>query len=66
MEILIFARKKKIMADNYLEKQYEKYLEKKAAWEEKKKKGVKSPVSNHRMPDAYKVEDPRRPEREDL
>ena len=54
------------MADNYLENQYEKYLEKKAAWEKKRKKRIKSPTSSHRMQSAYKQEDPRRPEREDL
>ena len=58
--------KSKKMADNYLENQYEKYLEKKAAWEKKRKKRIKSPTSSHRMPSAYKQEDPRRPEREDL
>lgn len=31
------------MADNYLEKQYEQYLAKKAAWERAKKLGKKAP-----------------------
>ena len=54
------------MADNYLENQFEKYQQRKAAWEKKKKAGAKSPVSSHRTPSACKAEDPRRPEREDL
>lgn len=32
------------MADNYLEKQYEQYLAKKAAWEKQRKLGKKKPV----------------------
>lgn len=52
--------------DNFLESHYEEYLKKKAAWEKKKKKGVKSPQLGRRTPVACKKEDPRRPEREDL
>ena len=33
------------MADNYLEKQYEQYLAKKAAWEKQRKLGKKKPTS---------------------
>lgn len=54
------------MADNYLENQYEKYLQRKAAWEKKKKTGAKAAQSARRKLNACKVEDPRRPEREDL
>lgn len=31
------------MADNYLEKQYESYLARKAAWEKAKKYGIRKP-----------------------
>lgn len=32
------------MADNYLEDQYDRYLEKKAEWEKDRKRGKKNPV----------------------
>lgn len=39
------------MADNYLEKQLEKYAERKAAWEKTKKHGKKKPTSTEHKND---------------
>lgn len=35
------------MADNYLEKQYETYAARKAAWERERKFGKKRPAAKH-------------------
>ena len=39
------------MADNYLEKHYEDYLKRKAAWEKMQKHGIKSKLSFPEQPD---------------
>jgi hypothetical protein len=39
------------MADNYLEKHYEDYLKRKAAWEKSRKRGIKSKPSVPEQPD---------------
>lgn len=49
------------MADNYLEKQYEQYQARKAAWEKERKYGKKkphsTPPSKPKQPDSNSVEE---------
>ena len=51
-------RRQSIMADNYLENQYEKYQARKAAWEKAKKHMVKRPVKHNNSQSESKESQP--------